>query len=198
MDVTIQARNIEVSDGVRSYVTRKIERAQRRLNMPMAAHVVIARAGSRAADHRMVVEATVSCDGKVLRGEERGPTIQAAADALADTLDRRVAHFKARFYRSKAGKREGQSMNIRELEAAAQDAQAEGDEDGDEEEMAFGRVVRTKRFAMKPTSVEEAATQMELLGHAFFFFVNDTTEAPSVLYRRRDGDYGLIEPLRGL
>ena len=65
---------------------------------------------------------------------------------------------------------------------------------GDLEELPFGKVVRAKRFAMKPMSVEEAVVQMEPVDHAFYLFMNDATGDHNVLYRRNDGDYGLIEP----
>ena len=72
--------------------------------------------------------------------------------------------------------------------------QAQGEGDGQPQGSPFGKVVRAKRFAMKPMSVEEAVVQMELVDHAFFLFMNDATGDHNVLYRRNDGDYGLIEP----
>ena len=71
---------------------------------------------------------------------------------------------------------------------------SEGSDGEPEEDLTLGRVVRTKSFSMKPMAVDEAATQMELLGHTFFFFLNSDSGAANVLYRRWDGDYGLIEP----
>lgn len=193
MELQIQGRNVEVSDDIRAYVTRKIERTERRLNLPMEAHVVVSRESTRSQLHRMVVEATLTCAGTVLRGEERAASVKAAVDALADTLDRRVAHFKSRYYRSEAAHRRGQAGSIREMETAVRDSSDESEEES-EEDLTLGRVVRTKSFSMKPMAVDEAATQMELLGHTFFFFFNSASGAPSVLYRRSDGDYGLIEP----
>ena len=193
MELQIQGRNVEISDDIRDCVTRKIERTERRLNLPMEAHVVVSRESTRSQLQRMVVEATLTCAGAVLRGEERAASVKAAVDALADTLDWRVAHFKSRYYRSEVARRHGGAGSIREMETAARDSSEESDGEP-EEELTLGRLVRTKSFSMKPMAVDEAATQVELLGHTFFFFLNSASGAPNVLYRRWDGDYGLIEP----
>ena len=86
---------------------------------------------------------------------------------------------------SEAAKRHGDIHSIRELEAPEADAPVD-----DDEELPFGKVVRAKRFAMKPMSVEEAVVQMELVDHALYLFMNDATGDHNVLYRRNDGDYG--------
>ena len=96
MDLQIQGRNIDMSDDDRVYVAWKIERTERHTNLPMEAHVVVSKQSTRSQQDRMTVEATLTCAGLVLRGLERAPTLQAAVDALSDTLDRRVAQFKAR------------------------------------------------------------------------------------------------------
>ncbi len=193
MELQIQGRNVEISDDIRAYVTRKIERTERRLNLPMEAHVVISHENTRSQLHRMVMEATLTCAGAVLRGEERAASVKVAVDALSDTLDRRVAQFKSRLYRSEAARRHGGVGSIREMESAVRES-SEGSDGEPEEDLTLGRVVRTKSFSMKPMAVDEAATQMELLGHTFFFFLNGDSGAANVLYRRWDGDYGLIEP----
>ena len=191
MEMQIQSRNHRLSPTVRDYLTKKLERIEGRVNLPVDAHVVVSEEKTRSQQDRIVVEVTLRCNGTLLRGQRRAATVQAAVDALADTLDRRVAHFKSRAYRSEAAKRHGDVHSIRELESPEADAPVD---DLDEEEETFGRVVRSKRFAMKPMSVEEAVVQLELLDHAFYLFMNDATGDHNVLYRRNDGDYGLIEP----
>ncbi len=190
MEMQIQARNHRLSQGTRDYLTRKLERIEGRVNLPIDAHVVVSEEQTRSQQDRILVEVTLRCNGTLLRGQRRAATVHAAVDALADTLDRRVAHFKSRAYRSEAAHRHGDIHSIRELEAPPVD---EPDED-EPEEFELGRVVRSKRFAMKPMSVEEAVVEMELLEHAFYLFHNAATGAHNVLYRRNDGDYGLIEP----
>lgn len=191
MEMQIQARNHRLSQGTRDYLTRKLERIEGRVNLPVDAHVVVSEEQTRSQQDRILVEVTLRCNGTLLRGQRRAPTVQAAVDALADTLDRRVAHFKSRAYRSEAAHRHGDIHSIRELEAPPVD---EPDED-EPEELELGRVVRSKRFAMKPMSVDEAVLEMELLEHSFYLFHNAATGDHNVLYRRNDGDYGLIEPV---
>ena len=189
MEMQIQSRNHRLSPTVRDYLTKKLERIEGRVNLPVDAHVVVSEEKTRSQQDRIVVEVTLRCNGTLLRGQRRAATVQAAVDALADTLDRRVAHFKSRAYRSEAAKRHGDVHSIRELESPEADAPVD-----DDDELPFGKVVRAKRFAMKPMSVEEAVVQMELVDHAFYLFQNAATGDHNVLYRRNDGDYGLIEP----
>ena len=190
MEMQIQARNHRLSDSSRDYLTRKLERIEGRVNLPVDAHVVVSEEQTRSQQDRIVVEVTLRCNGTLLRGQRRAPSVRAAVDALADTLDRRVAHFKSRAYRSEAAHRHGGVASIREME----DAGAPEPDEDEPEEPDLGRVVRSKRFPMKPMSVEEAVVQLELLDHAFYLFHNAATGAHNVLYRRNDGDYGLIEP----
>jgi ribosomal subunit interface protein len=88
------------------------ERTERHMSLPMEAHVVVSRQSTRSQQDRMAVEATLTCAGMVLRGEERAPTIRAGVDALSDTLNRRVAQFKARLYRSEAARKHGRAGSI--------------------------------------------------------------------------------------
>ena len=193
MEMQIQARNTRLSQDTRAYLTKKLERIEGRLKLPVDAYVVVSEEKTRSRQDRFVVEVTLRCNGTLLRGQERAASVQAAVDSLATTLDRRVAQFKSKFYRSEAAKRSGEARSIRDIEAPASEEEPEA-----EEELApLGRVVRSKRFPMKPMSVEEAAIQMEMLDHAFFLFHNAATGIYNVLYRRSDGDYGLIEPEEG-
>ena len=190
MEIQLQARNHRLSQGTRDYLARKLARIEGRVNLPIDAHVVVSEEKTRSQQDRIVVEVTLRCNDTLLRGQRRAPTVQAAVDALADTLDRRVVHFKSRAYRSEAAKRHGDAHSIRELESPDT---PEPDEK-EPEDLPLGRVVRSKSFPIKPMSVEEAVVQMELLDHSFYLFHNAATGAHNVLYRRNDGDYGLIEP----
>ena len=109
-------------------------------------------------------------------------------------LDRQIRRLKGRVYRSaQARKAAGRAASEADAIVAAEDLDFADDEDEELYEQ-LGRVVRTKRFAMKPMSVEDAAMQMELLSHDFFLFYNTTSGEYNVVYRRSDGDYGVIEP----
>ena len=116
MEMQVQSRNHRLSPSVRDYLEKKLERIEGRVNLPVDAHVVVSEEQTRSQQDRIVVEVTLRCNGTLLRGQRRAPSVRAAVDALADTLDRRVAHFKSRAYRSEAAKRHGNIHSIREME----------------------------------------------------------------------------------
>ena len=116
----------------------------------------------------------------------------AAVDSVIDVMDRRLERYKSKAYRSEQAKKAGKNVSIRMLEAP--DVPPVQNTDDDEVVEAEGRVVRIKRFPIKPMTVDEAAFQMELLVHDFFMFLNSEADQHNLLYKRRDGDYGLIQP----
>ena len=119
--------------------------------------------------------------GSVIRSEERASSARAAIDAAAHAIDCRVQRLKSRMYRSERAKHSGVSIRFDRPEGAQP-----FEEDG--------RVVRVKRFPMKPMTVEEAIFQIDMLGHDFFLFLSTDDQQYNLLYRRTDGDYGLIIP----
>lgn len=180
MDWTITGKNIEITSPVRTYVERKLSKLGRHLPRILAAKVEITQEKTKSPQHRYVIQATIDSSGTLLRGEERSSDIYAAIDGVADILDRQIERFKGRvYYRGRAN-------------AAKAEAAAEASEPAETE--APSPVVKTKRFTVKPMTIEEAVEQMELLGHDFFLFINDATNRFNVIYRRRSGDYGLIDP----
>jgi putative sigma-54 modulation protein len=117
----------------------------------------------------------------MLRGVERGEDLLTAIGKVAAVINRRIEHYKGKLYE----KGRGNSLARGELNEAA------------ETEQPSRKVVKVKRFAVKPMSLPEAVDQMELLGHDFFLFFNAESEELNLLYRRQDGNYGLIEPELG-
>ena len=188
MELVIQGRNLEVSESIRTYVARKMQRISRHLPAVLAALVELSFENTRSQDQRVVAQVTLNCNRTILRGEERAANVNAAVDAVADVLDRRVQRLKGSLYRSEQARQTGKGVSIRALETQQAETAAAA-----EEMESPGRVVRTKRLQMKPMTVEEAALQMELLGHDFFLFYDGLANRYCVLYRRRDGDLGLIE-----
>ncbi len=192
MELQIHGRNLEVNESTRDYITRKMGRLSRHLPDITTATVEMSRENSKAQDHRLVAQVTLDMDGTVLRAEERGASATAVVDSVIDLMDRRLERYKGKIYRSKQAKKSGKNASIRTLDVPEIPSQ-EGA--GDDEALeAEGRVVRVKRFPVKPMTVDEAAFQMELLGHDFFLFQDSDTGQHNVIYRRRDGDYGLIQP----
>ena len=194
MDIQIQSRNVELNPEAHDYIRKKFDRLQRHLRRMSDAKIEVSRTSARAQADKIIVQMTVTAGGSTLRGQESGVNLFAAVDAVADVLDRQIRQLKGRVYRSaQARKAAGRAASEADVALAADDLDFADDEDVELYE-ELGRVVRTKRFAMKPMSVEDAAMQMELLSHDFFLFYNNTNGECNVVYRRSDGDYGVIEP----
>ena len=194
MDIQIQLRNVELNPEAHDYIRKKFDRLQRHLRRMSDAKIEVSRTSARAQADKIIVQMTVTAGGSTLRGQESGVNLFAAVDAVADVLDRQIRRLKGRVYRSaQARKAAGRAASEAEAAIVTEDLDFVDDEDLELYEQ-LGRVVRTKRFAMKPMSVEDAAMQMELLSHDFFLFYNDASGEYNVVYRRSDGDYGVIEP----
>ncbi len=183
----IVGHDFDVSDRVHDYVTKKVAKLERYLPALDEIRVELSHIKSaRSATDRYVAQLTVRGKGLLLRAEERADDIRTALDASIDKMQRRMARFKGKRER---GRGDGKSAaevapdpEIQELmEAIAQ------------EEPPV--IVRRKRFDLIPMDETEAVEQMKLLGHEnFFIFFNVKTEKINVVYQRRDGTYGLIEP----
>ncbi len=180
MELQITGKNIELSPAVRSYIERKLGKLNRHLPNIMESSVEIGEEKTKSPQQRFVVQATISCSGTLLRGEGRGENLLTAIDKVAAIMNRQIEHYKGKLYE----KGRGSSL-------------ARGGFNEAEESPPQQKVVKVKRFTIKPMSAAEAIDQMELLGHDFFLFFNAETEEINLLYRRRDGNYGLIEPELG-
>ncbi len=192
MELQIQGKNLELDGHTRDYIARKLNRLGRHLPDITMATVELERGNSKSQDRRVAVQVTLDIDGTMLRGEQRAPNAMAAVDSVIDVMDRRLERYKSKAYRSEQAKKAGKDASIRPPEVPdAPPVQSTDDEDIVEAE---GRVVRIKRFPIKPMTVDEAAFQMELLGHDFFMFLNGETDRHNLSYKRHDGDYGLIQP----
>lgn len=188
MDVVFKGQPAAADDELREYARRRIGRLERFLPTVREAHVEVRREKTRSAEQRYVVQVTVNSNGTFLRAEERAAEPRVAVDSAADALGQQVRRHKAKLYRS--GRAAKQARHAEEAAALAPEPLDEDDEEG----LVAGKVVRVKRFAIKPMVVEEAVEQMELLGHGFFLFFNEDDRRYALLYRRRDGDYGMIMP----
>jgi len=178
MQITISGRNLEITEALRRYAEEKVARLQKFVDQITSAHVMLS-----IQKHRQIAEVTLRVRDLTIRGEESSSSLYSAIDLVADKMERQIVRYKEKIV-AHSGRGSGRSRSPRE----ASPAEAEPfSEDGP-------RIVKTKRFAMKPLSPAEAAIQMSLLGHNFFVFRNARTQEVNVLYRRQDGDYGLIEP----
>ena len=189
MDVTVKGRNISVTEALERYATEKIERIAKFFDDGRSvsrAEVELIHERNSSNPEPEVADTTLYINGTVLKAREASADMYASIDLMSDKLVRQVQRYRGRQLDRWQGQRERHA-----LEETPQPVIVE-----DEAEEIEARIVRTKQFQMKPMSAEEAALQMELLDHAFFVFTNADTGEINVVYRRRDGNYGLIEPAR--
>ena len=194
MDVQILVRNMRLSDRSEDYVQKKMGRLERHLTERADAKLELSRTAARSETDRYVAQMTINASGATLRGQESGLTLFAAVDSVADVMDKQIRRYKGRAYRTSQARRSARHQAMREDVGALLEEIAAADEAEIEPVEEMGKVVRVKRFSMKPMTVEDAIVEMELLDHDFFLFHNGETDKHSVVYRRTDGDYGVIEP----
>jgi putative sigma-54 modulation protein len=182
--VEVFGKNMEVSDRIQEYVTKKMTKLDRFLPGIEEARVDVAyEKSARSAADRQVAQITVRGKGFILRSEERSDDIFAAFDNALEKMQRRIERFKGKHYR---GRGDGKTLTQTITETAPELVE--------EVEEVEPVIVRRKRFILVPMDENEALEQMNLLGHEnFFVFYNVNTNGVNVLYRRRDGSYGLIE-----
>lgn len=181
MRLQVKGKNVEVSESVRMYAEKRLGKLEKQLADPTQVELELALERNPAIADNHVAEATIWTKGPTLRAREAATGWEASIDQLVDKLERQVVR-----YREKR-----QKSNARSSHSRGHGETAPVDEVG---LPAEPRLVKTKRFAMKPMSAEEASLQLELVGHDFFVFENAESGETNVVYRRRDGDYGLIEP----
>ena len=188
MDIIVHGRNVEINDWIQEYVEKKVGKLERYLPNITDVRAELTHSPTRAASDRYTAQITMWADGQILRAEESTSDIFASIDATVDKIYRQIRRFKGRRYKSK---RRASAAVSAEAELAALTIQAEDLED---EEEATGIIIRRKQFALQPMNEEEAVEQMELLGHDFFVFLNPDSNSTNVIYRRKDGNYGLLQP----
>lgn len=176
MRLQVKGKNVEVSEAIRTYAEQKLARLERQLADPTRVEVELTVEKNPSIAENHVAEATIWTKGPVLRARESASDMRASIDLLADKLERQVTRYREKRRRRP---REG---------------------DGREPAVAVGAdeleplIVKTKQFAVNAMTPEDAVLQLELVGHDFFVFRNEETDEINVVYRRRDGGYGLIEP----
>ena len=184
MDYNIRGENIEVTPALRDYVEKKVGKLARYFNNTPNANVYVNL--KVYADKTCKVEVTIPMPNLVLRAEERNTDMYAAIDIISDKLERQIRKHKTKVNRK--FRSNGVVQDVFEFTAEVEEGDLVETEDSELE------IVRNKRFDLKPMDSEEAILQMNMLGHNFFVYTNAETNAPNVVYKRKDGRYGLIEP----
>lgn len=181
MEMRITGKNMELSPAARQYIEHKLSKLNRRLSKIIESKVEVAEEKTKSPQQHFVVQATIDSNGILLRSQERGENLLTAVDKVMEVLDRQIKRYKGKLYK----KGRGTSL-------ARGGFREEAVEEG-----PVSKVVKVKQFVVKPMSVAEAVEQMELLGHDFFLFFNADEGELNLLYRRKDGNYGLIKPELG-
>jgi putative sigma-54 modulation protein len=179
----VRGKNLEVPDRVREYAERKFARLERLLDDRTDAIVELSTEAHRSAADAHIVDVTLVIDGKTLQSHASGSSYQAAIDVVVDKVERQAIDYKE--------KPRVRSRPDEEKELLRKIA------DGTADAAPDRQIVKTKRFAIEPMFEEDAVAAMEDLGHDFYVFVNAESERVAVIYRRKDGNYGLIEPAVG-
>jgi putative sigma-54 modulation protein len=178
MRLQVKGKNVEVSDSIRSYAEQKLRKLEGRVHELTLVELELAVERNPSIAQNQVAEATVWTKGPVLRAREASTDMKASIDQLTEKLLRQVKHYRDR-------------RNRRPSRGAANADQGGIPVASDESTM---QIVKSKQFAVKPMTAEEAVLQLELIGHDFFVFRNADSNEINVVYRREAGGYGLIEP----
>jgi putative sigma-54 modulation protein len=173
----VKGKNVDVSDSLKDYARQKLGKLEKHLNDASRLELELQVERNPSISENQVAEATIWTKGPVLRARESSSDMKASIDLLVEKLERQARRYREKRRRG-PGRNHDQSLASRPVIA--------------EEESPV--IVKTKQFAVKPMNPEEAVLQLELVGHDFFVFLNGETNDVNVVYRRRDGDYGLIEP----
>ena len=183
MELQVAGTNIDLTPAVKRYVERKLGKLNRHLPTIIECRVDISEEKTKSPQQRYLVRVTVNggVGGAAFHGEERGEALFQAIDRVSTVLTRQLEHHKGKLYEK------GRGISLARNEFNTDTTPAE----------PTRKVVETKRFAVKPMSVDEAIEQMELLGHNFFLFLDADMQKVKLLYRRNDGNLGLIEPDMG-
>jgi putative sigma-54 modulation protein len=179
----VKGKNVELPERVRDFAERKLGRLERLLESDTPLVLELSNEKHRSAVDAHIADVTLVTHGRTMRSQATGPTYQAAIDAVVDKMERQAVDVRKK--------------PIVHHRPAEEKTLLRRIADGTSDPGRERRIVKTKRFAIQPMFEEDAAAEMEQLGHDFFVFVNAETERIAVLYLRDDGDLGLIEPILG-
>jgi ribosomal subunit interface protein len=180
MNYNVRGENIEVTPAIREYLEKKISKLERYFTETLDAKVNVNLKFNQ--DKTAKVEVTIPLQQLVLRAEETNVDMYAAIDLITDKLERQI-----RKHKTKVNRKFREKSDIPVTFATTESSEVPDFVEDDLE------LVRTKRFDLKPMDNEEAILQMNMLGHSFYVFTNSDTNRTNVVYKRKDGRYGLIE-----
>lgn len=181
MNFNIRGENLEITPALRSYVEKKVSKIERYFDSTPLSEVHVK---LQVMNNENIIEVTIPMPQLLLRAEEKHADMYAGIDLVVEKLERQI-----RKHKTKVNRKFRQDGTLKYM--FKNDIEPSTEEDIDSEDID---IVRTKRFTFKPMDAEEAVLQMDMLGHSFFVFNNSVNGETNVVYRRKDGRYGLIEP----
>lgn len=194
MDVQIKTRDLKMTDGLQEYVDTRLEKLGRVQEPVVDAILELRGEKHRTGGEMTVAQFTIRTKRTILRTEERDHDPHVAIDKSVDRMERQIRRYRDKKIFVPRRRRRAQANQAMEVDALTAEDPFEVLEDGEEEELESRAPVRRKRFSILPMDETEAIEQMELLGHNFFVFFNPDDGQMNVLYRRHDGEYGVIQP----
>jgi len=178
MQIIVKGKNLEVTEALRGYALEKVSRVEKYLDRIMKTEIEMSVERNPKIQDNQVVEVTIFSGGPIIRAKESAVDMYQAIDLVTSKLERQARRVKTKMFdRSHHARNPFKESSTNEREEEAEPV-----------------IVKTKSFPLKPMTPEEACLQMDFLGHDFFVFINAETEETNVVYRRKDGDFGLIEP----
>jgi putative sigma-54 modulation protein len=178
MELQVVTRNLDLPENIREYAVRRMEKLKRYLPTINEGKLEFFYEDTRAPKQRFVVQITIDSKGTLIRAQRRDKDIRSAFDGTMDALASRIERYKGKLYDK------GRGISLTRQGTAIQEEETE----------RRGEVVKNKHFVVKPMSEDEAISQMDLLGHKFFLYLDADTNNLNLLYQRDDGNYGLIKP----
>ncbi len=183
MKIMTYGKNIDITPALKKYASEKVEKLEKYFgDSPIEVQITM-----EVEKDRHIVEVTSFVNGLILRGEEETDDMYASIDGVIEKLERQIHKYKTKIHRKLIEKKQ-------EMKEEYRDERKEEIFNHSDEDEYEPKIVKTKSFAIKPMDIQEAVMQMDLLHHDFFVFSNAETQEVNVVYKRRDGNYGLIEP----
>lgn len=195
MDVQIKTKNLRLTDPLEDYIQRRLQKLEKVNERVIDAKLEIRTEHNRSGGEQHVAQLTIATKDSILRSEEKNYDLHTAIDLAIDRMARQIRRFHdKKIFARRRRKQVAQTEPEEALSVGPDGELVPASELLDEEDVPVEELVRRKRFKIQPMGEDEAIEQMELLGHDFFVFFNPDEAQINVLYRRRDGQYGLIQP----
>lgn len=183
MNLLVNGRNVEITDWIEEYVEKKLGKIERHVSSLGDVRAELTQSDTRSANDKYTFQITLRNAKRILRAEVASGDIFASIDGAVEKLSRQIDKVEGR------RKNRRRTSMVANTEAVLADIDEDEAADGDAE-----RIVRRKQFMLQPMNEEEAQEQLELLGHDFYLFFNPDSKSVNLIYRRKDGDYGLLQP----